>query len=243
MIDDTQLQAIPEVPVEGDVAVQQEEAAPEVAHAEARQPQETLQQKDLNFRNLREAKERAERERDELMRRMQEIEARNQQLTPEDPEPNLNPDDLVEWKYVKKEINKLKQELKGYQQHSSQASAEARLKSQYPDFDKVVTKDTIEQLSQAEPELAATLRANTDLYGQAVSAYKLIKKLGLYQEDTYQEDRERAQRNAAKPKPLTSIAPQQGDSPLSRANAFANGLTPELKEQLRKEMMSARRGY
>ncbi len=53
----------------------------------------------------------------------------------------------------------------------------------------------------------------------------------------------RIQKNASKPKPLASVNPQQGDSPLSRANAFANGLTEELKDQLRKEMSESRRGY
>ena len=37
------------------------------------------------------------------------------------------------------------------------------------------------------------------------------------------------------------MSPQQGDSPLSRANAFANGLTPELRVQLIKEMEEARK--
>jgi hypothetical protein len=54
-------------------------------------------------------------------------------------------------------------------------------------------------------------------------------------------DKLRAQKNAAKPKPLASVNPQQGDSPLSKANAFANGLTDDLKKQLRKEMEDARR--
>jgi hypothetical protein len=54
-------------------------------------------------------------------------------------------------------------------------------------------------------------------------------------------DRAAAQKNASKPKPLASVSPQQGDSPLSRANAFANGLTPELQKQLRQEMEEARK--
>ena len=51
-----------------------------------------------------------------------------------------------------------------------------------------------------------------------------------------QNDKAKAVINAQKPRPLTSISPQQGDSPLSKANAFANGLTPELQAQLLKEM-------
>ena len=66
--------------------------------------------------------------------------------------------------------------------------------------------------------------------------------MGIYREDNYSKDRDKAQSNASKPKPLASVSPQQGDSPLSRANAFANGLTDELKSQLRKEMEQARQG-
>jgi hypothetical protein len=41
---------------------------------------------------------------------------------------------------------------------------------------------------------------------------------------------------------MASISPQQGDSPLTKANAFANGeLTPELKAQLWKETNQYRR--
>jgi hypothetical protein len=68
-----------------------------------------------------------------------------------------------------------------------------------------------------------------------------IKKLGIYTEDTYQADRERAQNNANKPRPLASVSPQQGESALSHANPFAGGLTPELKTSLLKEMEAARK--
>jgi hypothetical protein len=56
------------------------------------------------------------------------------------------------------------------------------------------------------------------------------------------QDKERAERNLAKPRPLASVAASQGnDSPLQRANAFANGLTEELKAQLHKEMIESMR--
>ena len=42
---------------------------------------------------------------------------------------------------------------------------------------------------------------------------------------------------------MVSINPTQGESALAKANAFANGLTPELKDQLYREMQAARRNY
>jgi hypothetical protein len=52
-----------------------------------------------------------------------------------------------------------------------------------------------------------------------------------------------AHKNASKPKPLASVSPQQADSPLSKANAFANmPLSKEVKNQLHKEMIAAMKG-
>ncbi len=203
-----------------------------------------------NIRAIREKAERydrVERERDELMRKLQEMEmARNpQQAQPKQEEDyTIESDTLVEGKHLSKydkKIRQLEDKLKGYEQQSNVTAAEVRLKTLYPDFDKVVSRDNIEQLRASYPELAETLNASsTDIYSKAVSAYTLIKKLGISpNEDAYQQDKERALKNAVKPRPLTSISPQQGDSPLSKANAFANGLTDELKAQLRKEMYAA----
>ena len=205
---------------------------------------------DRNFKAMRELRAKAERERDEAMRRAAELEARltgfqpQQEAAPEFDDINIGNDDLVEGKHVKQltsELRKLRAEVKQQQQQSMSSLVEARLKMEYPDIEKVVTKENIEILGIQEPDIAATINDSQDLYKKAVAAYKLIKKFGIQHEDNYSDDRARAQTNAAKPRPLTSVSPQQGDSPLSHANAFANGLTDELKASLLKEMMNARR--
>src|SRR3990167_6479091 len=86
----------------------------EQAHEESpsEQPQQAQQQSssDRNFAELREQKKKLERERDELRRRMEEIEAsQRKQSAPS--QPALADDDLVEWKYVKQEIDSLKHEI------------------------------------------------------------------------------------------------------------------------------------
>lgn len=203
--------------------------------------------KEKNLRLLREKATRIERERDEAIRRLQEIEARSTQAAPqpEDDDFHIGPDELAEGKHltkVVKKIRKLEEELKGYRAQASVDTTEARLKSQYPDFDKIVTKEHIETLRDMYPEIAQTIHSSPDLYSRAASAYTIIKKMGIYQDTSALDaDRASAQRNSYKPKPTASIAPQQGDSPLSKANAFANGLTQELKDQLLKEMQAARR--
>lgn len=198
-----------------------------------------------NIREMRLIKERAEKERDEayaLLQKMKQDAVRKPEPSDEDYDLGIGEEDLVEGKHlgkVAKEIKALKKELAQYKQTSTAATAETRLKSRYSDFDKVVSKENVEALVRDYPELGDTLRSNTDLYSQACSAYTMIKKMGIYKEDTYAGDRATAEQNAAKPRPLASVSPQQGEGPLTRANAFANGLTPELKAQLRKEMADA----
>lgn len=193
-----------------------------------------------NFAELREQKKRLERERDEFKRRMEEVEAsQRKQAEPKQTQPSLADDDLVEWKYVKQEIDGLKNQINSYQQQSSSANAEARLKSKYTDFDKVVNQSNIEQLREQYPEIAQTLSSNQDLYSQASAAYDIIKRYGIYNDKTFDTDKQRVQENAAKPRPISSSSGQRGESPLDQANAFADGLTPDLKAKLFKEMQDA----
>lgn len=216
------------------------------------QPEEQIQENTINekvadegyqaknFKNLRREKEAIQRERDELARRLQEIEQKKQPNNKED-EIELAPDDLVEWKHVDKQIKNLENKIKGYQQESLVNATETKLKQQFPDFDKVVSVENIELLRDSYPEIAQTLNDSADLYNKAVSAYTLIKNFGIYKEDVFSNQRNLAQENSNKPKPLASVSPQKAESPLSKANMFAEGLTDELKKQLYKEMMDARR--
>jgi len=167
--------------------------------------------------------------------------AQQNKNVPVDDDVDLNPDDLPEWRHVKKEISKMQRKLDAYEQRSTTSTAENRIRSAFPDFDDVVNAETIRSLREMEPELAQSIADSKDLYNQAAAAYKAIKRFGISQEDNFVSDRERVAKNNAKPRPTQTIAPQHGESPLSHANAFSNGLTPELKKQLYKEMMEARR--
>lgn len=197
-----------------------------------------------NIRAMRLGKERAEKERDEAYKLLKEMKASQ---IPEEQEEDLDisikEDDLVEGKHlskVEKKIKKLEQQLQATHQQTTAATVESQLKSKYNDFDKVVNKENVEALARDYPELGNTLRSTQDIYSQAVTAYTMIKRMGIYTEDKFVADKAKAEANSSKPRPLASVSPQQGDSPLTRANAFANGLTPELKEQLLKEMNEAR---
>lgn len=224
-----------------------EESIPSTEQVEAPQqekPQEERPERE-NWRLMREREKQLERERDEAQRRLKEYEAMlaaKSKVQEEEDDVHLNPDDIPEWKHVDKKIKNLEKKLLGYQQQASEAAIEARLKAQYPDFDSVVNATTIDMLKTAYPEVAATLNSSSDLYNKAASAYTIIKKMGLASDSSFDRDKDIALRNAQKPRPLTSVSPQEGSNgPLSRANAFANGLTDELRKELYREMMEIRK--
>lgn len=197
-----------------------------------------------NYKSLRQARMQAERERDELYRRLQVYEQQKQQEPEEDLTINVAEGDYVEGKHlskVDKKIRKLEQAVAQYQKQAYEYSIEAQIKAQYPDYDRVVNNETIERLKNEHPDIAQTLASSTDLKSKALSTYKMIDKLGLAPNPAFDYEKHLVQRNAAKPKPVASVSPQQGDSPLSNANAFANGLTDELKTKLHQEMIAAMR--
>lgn len=194
-----------------------------------------------SFKELREKTKQLERERDEYMRKLQEAQEHK-----DSEDLSIGDSDLAEGKHLKKlqaEVKRLRQESEANKQQSSLTQTEIRIKSQYTDFDKVVSPDNIAQLRESYPELAASINANGDLYSKAVSAYTMIKKLGIHQDPIYNSEKARIAQNATKPKPSATIAPQKADSPLQQANAFSQGLTPALRDQLRAEMESSRKGY
>lgn len=226
MVDEERIETV-ETPVEQEV-VQQE------ASVEQEPPKETPAQ--ISFRQLREKAERVERERDEFARQVRKYSQKEPQKTyeEEDEEIRIQPDDLVEGKHLgqyDKKIRKL--EAKIYE-----ANVETKIKQELPDYDKVVNDESLYVLKTQFPELAQSIISNPDLYSKAKAAHLAITKLGINPHDTTHQQ-EAINRNISKPKPLASIAPQQGDSPLTRANAFANGLTQELKDQLYKEAQDA----
>jgi len=72
----------------------------------------------------------------------------------------------------------------------------------------------------------------------------MVKQLGIYRGEDFEQERKIAEKNIAKPKTLSSIASTRNQSPLSHANAFAqNGpLTKEMKDSLYREMLQAMKG-
>lgn len=244
-----------EIQVEASEQVEEVQTAPEVesptedvqeveVKTEDTEPRESA--KDYNWKQLKKQKDLLEKRAHELEQAL--IDAKSVKNQPEeDLSLDVNEGDLVEGKHlskVDKRIQKLENQLRQYEQITTIETVKSRLKTQYPDWDKVFNEENLARLEVEYPEIAHTLNASSDVYKSGVSAYTMIKKLGIVSgDDSYLHDKLLAQKNASKPKSLASISPQQGSSPLSKANAFANGLTDDLKSQLLKEMAASRKGY
>ena len=235
--------------------------------------------KDLNenLREIRLAKERSDKRAEELTNKiikMQEEQLKVQQLLVQQQQQpkqqtvaakewydELPPEDLTENKHIQRmaqDMRSMKAQLEEQrqitlkqQQEARDAAAVARAKSQYPDMDKVVNKETIDALIELYPTEALEIESIPNKYTQSVLAYTTIKNLGIYKpaENTvkkpaYESDILRAKVNAAKPRPMASINPQQGESPLSQVNGFVDGYASEaMQAKYRAEMKAAQQGY
>ncbi|HUV84176.1 MAG TPA: hypothetical protein VMV86_00620 [Methanosarcinales archaeon] len=166
-------------------------------------------EKEENLKALRESRRQLQKERDEYLKRIQALEASQFKKT------NDLDFDEDEYDPNKKEIKLLKQ------QYAEMAVNNSRMKlySQFPDFSKVVTEESISILRQRFPEIAATLDNGQDFYSTGASTYNIIKKFGLHVEEDYVNERERVEKNLNKPKPVSSI---KSTSALSNARDYSD---------------------
>lgn len=219
--------------------VAEEISQEDVVQPQAEQPQEEVQSqetqvslaedtevktKEFNFKKLREEKERLEAE-------LRDYRAKQEASEKEE---ELGEEDLVEGRHLKRLENLIiRKELEAVPE---------KLRGKFEDFDQVVTKENLEKLKDTEPELFYSIQSgdgtNADgLYAKGVAAYKTLKGLGYSPEEkNLMKQKDQAQSNHKKPLSAQAI---KGSGALHEANAFANGLTPELKKQLQKEMAEA----
>jgi exonuclease VII large subunit len=222
------------------------------------QPQQTEQDSDFlskqaSIRVLRERADAAERRNRELesmiQQNMSQQKANKMQIDDSD-DFDMSDDTYVEGKHLKKYVKTLKQELKNqrqqfeeFNQKNSVAQAEMRLKSQFNDFDSIVSRENLEKLSMKKPELYRSIISNPDLYDKGHAAYEMIKNSGILT-NQYEDIDRRVEENKLKPRSASNAAPQSGDTPLSRAGDYDRRiLTEERKAFLRKQSEEAARNY
>ncbi len=228
---------------------------PAAQETAAEKQQDTPQEspKDTSMRILRERAEAAERRSLELERMVQmnmsqQSQSNNKMQIDDEDDFDINDDTYIEGKHLKKYVRNLKQELKNtkkqfeeYNQQNSMHQAEMRLKTQFNDFESVVSKENLERLQQQKPALYRTILANSDIYDKGYVAYELIKNSGILT-DQYQELDRKVEENRSKPRSAANAAPQSGDTPLARVGDYDRRiLTDERKDQLRKQVEEAKR--
>lgn len=202
-------------------------------------------EKEKNLRYLRERAEAAERRSQELERMIQQNNQPKQ--VDEEEELDVSDDMYIEGKQFKKYVKTLQKELKATKkqvEESYQANqiinAEVRLKSQYNDFDAIVTKENLDRLAVNKPALYRSIMASNDVYDRGSTAYEMIKATGVAI-DPYEQENRRLVENQSKPRAAANIAPQGSENPLTRVGDYDRRiLTEDRKEQLRKQVELAK---
>jgi hypothetical protein len=120
------------------------------------------------------------------------------------------------------------------------STVDERLQFKYPDFMSTVTKENIELLKETKPQLAKSLlKFADDPFQQSELAYEYIKNFVPQRDESMNKDKKKALENAKKPVSVQSVGKT---SAIGQVHQFENGLTPELKSQLYKEMQNIRKG-
>lgn len=234
----------------------QSEAEPSVSPTEQIvQPNvKSESEKEQNLRILRERAEAAERKSQELERliqmNMSQQQATKLQVADDEDDFDISDDTYIEGKHLKKYVKNLKKELKDTKREIREAAertastqAEFRLKSEYSDFEQVVTKENLEKLQQLKPSLYRSLVANPDIYDRGCTAYDMIKYSPLFDKQEYHELDRKMEDNRVKPRSAGSnAAAQTGETPLARVGDYDRRvLTEERKAQLRRQVEEAKR--
>jgi hypothetical protein len=213
----------------------------DVRQEEVQQAQEhVIDDQERNWREARRKMQELERrteEQEELIRRMQNQQAPAHE---EDELAKLADDDIITVKQHKQMSAKIARQVAEEAIREREASTvDERLKNRFTDFNDVVTKENIDLLKQQDPELAMSLYALAqNPYEQAVAAYKMLMKTGIGDMAKKQPQKAKAIENSKKPVSVQSVTKS---SAIGNVHNFENGLTPELKKQLNKEMEDARK--
>jgi hypothetical protein len=215
-----------------------QDTAPEQVEASSQdQPRDNVAtQAEINFKAIRSEKERVEREnerllreRDDAIRYAREYEMRLQQQYPPqqqqvDEFDQLKPDDLVEVKHVQNKMRQMEAKMAQMEQKNQIGMIESQLKSKYSDFEDVVSQSNLNALKEAHPDIYKTIYTSNDLYSKGSAAYQLIKQfVKAPEENNYSEERSKVVANAARPRNINTLKPQQSTGALDNASLYAKG--------------------
>ncbi len=219
-------------------APQEEQVQEQAAPAQPRQaPKGDYEE---NVARLRKKNETLESQIEEMRYQMQQLTA--QQAARQDEfKLGLSDDDLAEGRHLAQlaqEVKRMKEDLRRTREDAERIALENKLKHKHRDFDDVVTTENLNRLKAEQPEIYRTIVSAQDPYAQAVTAYQMLKKFGIVEEADASLHKLVA--NSSKPRLSGSSNTMRSSTALANANSFADGITPEMRRALLKEMNDAR---
>jgi hypothetical protein len=210
------------------------------------QPQETPEQRrqrndaEYNWAEMRRQMREKDREIAELKDHSAHV--RKEIKPPEEDEfAKLAEDDILTVSQAKKLATKFaRQAAEAVIKERDASTVDERIQVKFPDFKSTVTRENIETLREIKPRLAESLlKFADDPYQQSELAYEYIKTYVPQKETGMTKEKQKAMDNSKKPVSVQAVGKS---SPIGQVHQFENGLTPELKAQLYKEMQEIRKG-
>ena len=226
--------------------VVEEVVQPEESTDSQEQPQESQEERrarndaEYNWAEMRKQMRQKDLEIAELRDQFSSI---NKKAPPpeEDEFAKLAEDDILTVAQAKKLATKLaRQTAETVLRERDALTVDDRLQSKYPDFKSTVTRENIEILKETKPQLAKSLlKFADDPYEQSELANEYIKAYVPQTEVAMSKDKRKAEENSKKPLSVQAVGKH---SAIGQAHQFENGLTPELKSQLWREMQEIKKG-
>lgn len=219
-----------------DLATPQESEEAQQPAAEEQTNQQVQSDADKNWAEARRKMRELERLAQQQQQLIEELRAAKQE--PEEDISSIPDDEIVTARQAKALAKKLAQDaVKEVVSKQESATLEDQLRRRYPDLDEVLSEENIEKLKNTDPKLADSIGRMQDQYSKAVMAYTAIKNTV----SPTSLEKKKALENARKPVAAQAVAKQS--SPMGNAALFENGLTPDLKASLYKEMMESAKGF
>ncbi len=238
--------------------VLQEIAAPETDSQQevAQEPVQQESRNDRNWRELRRAKEDAERKakmQDELIERLL---ASQSKAAPAQQEEDiieaLSKQEYVEGAVAAKSLQQIRNEFKRELDEIKKNYSKSRevnllndVKREYADFDDVVNPETLDLLEETNPRLAASLAKTMEIdpYAFAIQSYEYIKSKGLSKNSSSSKRASETEKKIEQNK-KTVQSPQVFDKrPMAQAFQMTDSLKKELASEMYRYAQQAGMGY
>jgi len=235
------VEQVQEVVPQQEAAVAQAEVQPEAVPEQQAAGEQSVQ--NVRFETLREARQKAEQERDNLRRQLEYLQMQQQvgqqpQAQQAQQQFQIGDNDYVQGVHLKKQFEAMEAKQQRHLDELKERTINASIAVECPDYDKVVTPENLAVLEKAYPQVAATLNASTDKYNNRKTAYTLMKNLGIASSQSHDKAVAQAKVNSQAPLPSTSVKQQQGGGgPISHLNSFADSSAPESRELTYQQML------